>query len=212
MDGGVRARRDSGRGLEPPRASTGSTTSTWCSAGRSSTSRCCSTPACWGWRPRSRSRWPDRRPGPQPGDADRGRRHPGAPERGAAGPAGLGLPRHIAFSTDHIVELARDARDRGLAFLPVPDNYYDDLVARFDLDAETVGQLRDLGLLYDREGTRSSCTSTPPPSATCSSSRPATGWLRRLRRRQRAHPTGGAAFEGGPRAASSGQSDALPEC
>jgi len=65
---------------------------------------------------------------------------------------GSGIPRHIAFSTDRIVELARDARDRGLAFLPVPDNYYDDLVARFDLDPETVAELRELGLLYDREG------------------------------------------------------------
>jgi 4-hydroxyphenylpyruvate dioxygenase len=44
-----------------------------------------------------------------------------------------GLPQHIAFSTDRIDDLAREARDRGLEFLTVPDNYYDDLVARFDL-------------------------------------------------------------------------------
>jgi 3-dehydroshikimate dehydratase len=62
-----------------------------------------------------------------------------------------GLPQHVAFSTDRIVDLARAARDRGLEFLPVPDNYYDDLVARFDLAPETVAQLCELGLLYDRE-------------------------------------------------------------
>ena len=62
-----------------------------------------------------------------------------------------GLPQHIAFSTDRIDDLAREARDRGLEFLTVPDNYYDDLVARFDLAPETVAHLRELGLLYDRE-------------------------------------------------------------
>ena len=62
-----------------------------------------------------------------------------------------GLPQHVAFSTDRIVDLARAARDRGLEFLSVPDNYYDDLVARFDLAPETVAQLHELGLLYDRE-------------------------------------------------------------
>jgi 4-hydroxyphenylpyruvate dioxygenase len=62
-----------------------------------------------------------------------------------------GLPQHVAFSTDRLVDLARAARDRGLEFLSVPDNYYDDLVARFDLAPETVAQLHELGLLYDRE-------------------------------------------------------------
>jgi 4-hydroxyphenylpyruvate dioxygenase len=62
-----------------------------------------------------------------------------------------GLPQHVAFSTDRIADLARTSRDRGLEFLTVPDNYYDDLVARFDLVPEAVDQLRELGLLYDRE-------------------------------------------------------------
>ncbi len=65
---------------------------------------------------------------------------------------GSSLPRHIAFSTDRILDLAAQARDRGLEFLSVPDNYYDDLVARFDLDTDRVARLRDLGLLYDRDG------------------------------------------------------------
>jgi 4-hydroxyphenylpyruvate dioxygenase len=68
-------------------------------------------------------------------------------------PAGLGsgLPQHVAFACDDIVALARRARERGLRFLAVPDNYYDDLDARFDLDADLLETWRSLGLLYDRD-------------------------------------------------------------
>ena len=68
-------------------------------------------------------------------------------------PAGLhtGLPQHVAFGCEDILTLARRARERGLRFLPVPDNYYDDLDARFDLDPDLLATLRELGLLYDRD-------------------------------------------------------------
>jgi 4-hydroxyphenylpyruvate dioxygenase len=68
-------------------------------------------------------------------------------------PAGLltGLPQHVAFACDDIVALAGRARERGLRFLPVPDNYYDDLDARFDLDPSFLATLRSHGLLYDRD-------------------------------------------------------------
>jgi 4-hydroxyphenylpyruvate dioxygenase len=68
-------------------------------------------------------------------------------------PAGLhdGLPQHVAFACEDVVALAREARARGLRFLPVPDNYYDDLAARFDLEPGLLATLRDLGLLYDRD-------------------------------------------------------------
>lgn len=59
--------------------------------------------------------------------------------------------RHIAVRVTDVVDVARRARDRGLALLPVPDNYYDDLAARFDLDPGFLGVLRELGLLYDRD-------------------------------------------------------------
>ena len=36
--------------------------------------------------------------------------------------------------------------------MPVPDNYYVDLVARFGLDAELVGLLQEHQVLYDRVG------------------------------------------------------------
>lgn len=58
---------------------------------------------------------------------------------------------HIAFAVDDLVATARAARDRGLDFLQIPANYYEDLDARFDLDPEFLATLRELNLLYDRD-------------------------------------------------------------
>ena len=60
------------------------------------------------------------------------------------------MPQHVAFACSDVVGLARAARARGLPFLPVPDNYYDYVAGRFGVDAETVAELRELNLLYDR--------------------------------------------------------------
>ena len=62
------------------------------------------------------------------------------------------VPQHVAFACTDVVELARRAQERGLQVLPIPDNYYDDLVARFGLDESLTSQLRELNLLYDRDG------------------------------------------------------------
>jgi 4-hydroxyphenylpyruvate dioxygenase len=43
-------------------------------------------------------------------------------------------------------------RARGADFLKIPDNYYDDIEAKYDLDAGTMAALRDNQILYDREG------------------------------------------------------------
>ncbi|QMW65442.1 sugar phosphate isomerase/epimerase and 4-hydroxyphenylpyruvate domain-containing protein [Mumia sp. ZJ1417] len=59
--------------------------------------------------------------------------------------------QHVAFASDDVVGLARTARGRGLSFLPVPDNYYDDLRARFGLDDAFLTELRSLDLLYDED-------------------------------------------------------------
>lgn len=67
------------------------------------------------------------------------------------GEAAWSYPQHIALRTDDIVAVARRARDAGMALLPVPQNSYDDLSARFNLSAELVDELRDLDLLYDRD-------------------------------------------------------------
>jgi 4-hydroxyphenylpyruvate dioxygenase len=60
--------------------------------------------------------------------------------------------QHIAFETDDIFAVAEASIERGAKFLPIPDNYYDDIQARFGLDADLVGQLRDYNILYDRQG------------------------------------------------------------
>ena len=58
---------------------------------------------------------------------------------------------HIAFAVDDLVAAARAARDRGLDFLQIPANYYEDLDARFGLDPDFLATLQDLNLLYDRD-------------------------------------------------------------
>jgi len=60
--------------------------------------------------------------------------------------------QHIAFSCADIFASVADMRARGANFLKIPDNYYDDLEAKYDLDAATMAALRDNQILYDREG------------------------------------------------------------
>jgi 4-hydroxyphenylpyruvate dioxygenase len=60
--------------------------------------------------------------------------------------------QHIAFETDDIFAVAEASVARGAKFLPIPDNYYDDIQARFGLDPELVGMMRDYNILYDRQG------------------------------------------------------------
>lgn len=74
---------------------------------------------------------------------------PMAAEQGAF--TGAAYPEHIALACSDIVAVARRARRRGMQFLPVPQNYYEDLVARMDLSEEFVEELRDHGPLYDRD-------------------------------------------------------------
>ena len=62
-----------------------------------------------------------------------------------------GFPQHMAFSTDDAIAAARAARSRGLHPLPIPANYYDDLIARFDLDGGLVEEMQEFGVLYDRD-------------------------------------------------------------
>ncbi|WP_258935514.1 hypothetical protein [Nesterenkonia pannonica] len=47
--------------------------------------------------------------------------------------------------------MAQRARENGLSFLGVPDNYYRDLHARTGLDPEFLDRLQDLDLLYDED-------------------------------------------------------------
>ncbi|NBE55962.1 bifunctional sugar phosphate isomerase/epimerase/4-hydroxyphenylpyruvate dioxygenase family protein [Streptomyces boluensis] len=59
--------------------------------------------------------------------------------------------QHIALATDDVLAAARAARERGAALLPIPANYYDDLAARHELPHRRIDELRELGILYDRD-------------------------------------------------------------
>ncbi|MCO4237357.1 sugar phosphate isomerase/epimerase and 4-hydroxyphenylpyruvate domain-containing protein [Pseudarthrobacter sp. MDT3-26] len=58
---------------------------------------------------------------------------------------------HIAFAVDDLVATARDCKARGLEFLQIPANYYEDLDARFGLVPDFLATLQELNLLYDRD-------------------------------------------------------------
>jgi len=59
--------------------------------------------------------------------------------------------QHIALACDDILSVL-DSIDPSIQ-LPIPDNYYDDLEARFDLAPELLQNLRKYNLLYDQSDT-----------------------------------------------------------
>ncbi|MFI8593288.1 TIM barrel protein [Microbacterium sp. NPDC078428] len=58
---------------------------------------------------------------------------------------------HLAFTCTDIHSTLEILRARNIRTLSVPDNYYDDLLARGDLSEKAVARLRALDLLYDRD-------------------------------------------------------------
>ncbi|TQJ38941.1 4-hydroxyphenylpyruvate dioxygenase [Arthrobacter sp. SLBN-112] len=74
-----------------------------------------------------------------------------APVQQAQNDARKTYQEHIAFAVDDLVATARAARDRGLEFLQIPANYYEDLDARFDLEPGFLATLQELNLLFDRD-------------------------------------------------------------
>jgi 4-hydroxyphenylpyruvate dioxygenase len=59
--------------------------------------------------------------------------------------------QHIALATADILASARRLRELGLATLPIPRNYYEDLEARFGLGETLLAQLAEFNILYDRD-------------------------------------------------------------
>src|SRR5204863_549650 len=60
--------------------------------------------------------------------------------------------QHVAFSCNDILSAVAVMRTRGADFLKIPDNYYDDIEAKYGLDAATMAALHENQILYDREG------------------------------------------------------------
>jgi 4-hydroxyphenylpyruvate dioxygenase len=60
--------------------------------------------------------------------------------------------QHIALGTDDIFATVEQLKANGVELLPIPENYYDDLEARTDLDESEIARLRASHILYDREG------------------------------------------------------------
>jgi 4-hydroxyphenylpyruvate dioxygenase len=59
--------------------------------------------------------------------------------------------QHIAFTSIDIFETIARIRARGVALLDIPDNYYDDLEAKYEFTPELAKALRANHVLYDRD-------------------------------------------------------------
>ncbi|MET3917134.1 4-hydroxyphenylpyruvate dioxygenase [Variovorax sp. OAS795] len=63
---------------------------------------------------------------------------------------GGGAVHHIALCCDDIFDSVARLRAAGTRFVPISDNYYDDLATRIDLDPALLARLRASGVLFDR--------------------------------------------------------------
>jgi 4-hydroxyphenylpyruvate dioxygenase len=57
---------------------------------------------------------------------------------------------HIAFGCADIFESVQRLTTHGVRFVPISNNYYDDLLARLDLDPALLARMREAGVLFDR--------------------------------------------------------------
>jgi 4-hydroxyphenylpyruvate dioxygenase len=64
--------------------------------------------------------------------------------------AGAGV-HHIAMATNDIVDTLDRLATRGVRTLQIPENYYDDVAAKWGLDDQRIEALRRVNLLYDRD-------------------------------------------------------------
>lgn len=59
--------------------------------------------------------------------------------------------QHVAFGTADLMATVERLAANGVPMLPISENYYDDLEARFDLPPETLEKLRRHNVLYDKD-------------------------------------------------------------
>jgi 4-hydroxyphenylpyruvate dioxygenase len=60
--------------------------------------------------------------------------------------------QHIALETNDILATVRTLVANGVALLPIPENYYDDVEAKFDISDARLRELKSHNVLYDRDG------------------------------------------------------------
>jgi 4-hydroxyphenylpyruvate dioxygenase len=60
--------------------------------------------------------------------------------------------QHIAFATDDLFTTVKQLEQNGVRLLAIPENYYDDLLAKTDLPADQLAMMKAHNILYDREG------------------------------------------------------------
>jgi 4-hydroxyphenylpyruvate dioxygenase len=60
--------------------------------------------------------------------------------------------QHIAFATDDLLATVARLEQNGVRLLKIPENYYDDLLAKTDLPASQIETLKAHNILYDRDG------------------------------------------------------------
>jgi 4-hydroxyphenylpyruvate dioxygenase len=60
--------------------------------------------------------------------------------------------QHIAFATADLVATVARLAANGVALLPIPENYYDDLEAKTDVAPERIAQFKAHNILYERDG------------------------------------------------------------
>jgi 4-hydroxyphenylpyruvate dioxygenase len=59
--------------------------------------------------------------------------------------------QHIAVATRDIVKTVEQMQSQGIEFLRTPDTYYDDIPERIGEIAESIDDLKRLGILVDRD-------------------------------------------------------------
>lgn len=73
------------------------------------------------------------------------------PALGDNGRVESGPIQRVAIGSSDVVETARAVTAQGLAILPIPENYYDDLAIRFELDPASRETYRRYSILYDED-------------------------------------------------------------
>jgi 4-hydroxyphenylpyruvate dioxygenase len=66
---------------------------------------------------------------------------------------GGGAVHHIALDCEDIFDSVARLRANGTRFVPISDNYYDDLATRIDIAPELLARMRAAGVLFDRSPT-----------------------------------------------------------